>query len=180
MVGGSFGAILVGVDGSPDATTALIWALRQAHIGGYAVSVVHAWASDEDFGGAPYGSRIIRDRALTVQAARDRVHQAVATAAARVPVGRCLIHQLAFEGEPGAVLVDLSRDAAQLVVGATGSGALPGFLTPALGSTTRFVLRHAWCPVTVVPSARLRGSTVSGPLVADAAVPPARSPRAGS
>ena len=194
MVGASFGAIVVGVDGSPDATMALVWALRQAQVAGHAVSVVHAWSPDEDFGHSPYGNRTIRDRALTVQAARDRVHQAVATASARVPIGRCLINQLAFEGEPGTVLVNLSRDAAQLIVGATGSGALPGFLTPALGSTTRFVLRHAWCPVTVVPSARLRGSTVSGPAAhpsvhspvqppagfPDAAVPPARSPRAGS
>lgn len=180
MVGGSFGAIVVGVDGSPDATMALVWALRQAQVGGLAVSVVHAWSPDEDFGTSSYGNRIIRERALTVQAARDRVHQSVATATARMPAGRCLINQLAFEGEPGAVLIDLSRDAAQLIVGATGSGALPGFLTPALGSTTRFVLRHAWCPVTVVPSARLRGSTAGGPAYPDAAVPPARSPRAGS
>lgn len=180
MVGGSYGAFVVGVDGSTDAITALVWALRQAQVAGNAVSVVHAWSPDEDFGSAPHGSRIIRDRALTVQAARDRVHRAVATAAARVPIGRCLVNQLAFEGEPGAVLVRMSRDASQLVVGATGSDALPGFLTPALGSTTRFVLRHAWCPVTVVPAARLRGSTLGGPVAAEVAVPPARSPHAGS
>lgn len=88
--------------------------------------------------------------------ARDRLHQAVAAASAKVPIGRSLITQLAVRGEPGAVLVDLSTDGAQLVVGATGSDALPGIVTPMLGSTTRFVLRHAWCPVTVVPSARLR------------------------
>jgi nucleotide-binding universal stress UspA family protein len=180
-VDASLGAMVVGVDGSPDAATALIWALRQAQVAGLAVSVVHAWSPDEEFGLSPYGNRITRDRALTVQAARDRVHQAVALASSRVPIGRCLINQLAFEGEPGAVLVELSRDAAQLVVGATGTGALPGFLTPALGSTTRFVLRHAWCPVTVVPSARLRAEAVTGAArLADAAVPPARSPRAGS
>ena len=180
MAGGSFGAVIVGVDGSADAATALVWALRQAQIAGLAVSVVHAWLPDDEPGRPVDENRLIRDRALTLQAARDRVHRAVAAASSRVPIGRCLVNQLALEGEPGAVLVELSRDAAQLVIGATGTGALPGFLTPALGSTTRFALRHAWCPVTVVPSARLRADAFASGQIPDAAVPPARSPRAGS
>jgi nucleotide-binding universal stress UspA family protein len=173
-VRGSHGAVIVGVDGSQDATTGLAWALRHAQVAGLAVCVVHAWLPDEDeYGvstGAPavrYGQRIVRDRAMSEAAARERVHAAMAAAGTWVPIGRSLVTQRVVRGDPGAVLVELSRDGAQLVVGATGSGALPGILTPALGSTTRFVLRHAWCPVTVVPSARLRSGQAAPPAAAD-------------
>ena len=178
MVRGSHGAVIVGVDGSQDATTALAWAMRHAQVAGLAVCVLHAWLPDEEPAG--YGQRDLRERALNEAAARERVHRAVAAAASWVPIGRSLVSQFTVCGEPGAVLVELSRDGAQLVVGATGSGALPGILTPALGSTARFVLRHAWCPVTVVPSARLRAELEPHGVPAFGAVPPARTPGAAS
>ena len=180
MVRGSHGAVVVGVDGSLDSTTALAWALRHAQIAGLAVCVLHAWLPDDDDPGAHYGQRVVRERAMSEQAARDRVHGAMASAAARVPIGRSLASQFVVRGEPGAVLAELSKDGAQLVVGATGSGALPGILTPMLGSTTRFVLRHAWCPVTVVPSARLRSEPIADSTPYYGAVPRARTPGAGS
>jgi len=184
VVHSSHGSIIVGVDGSQDATTALAWALRHAQVAGLTVCVVHAWMPDdgpceattsEPFG---YGQRVVRDRALTEMDAKERVHRAMAAAASWVPIGRSLVTQLVPRGEPGAVLVDLSMDGAQLVVGATGSGALPGILTPTLGSATRYVLRHSWCPVTVVPSARLRGELVTNHAYGD--VPSARLPGTGS
>lgn len=193
MFRGSHGAIVVGVDGSQDSTTALAWALRHAQIAGLVVVVMHAWLPDEpgeegDDATFPAGGgqdhntiqRVMRDRAMTEQAARDRVHQTVGAASARVPIGRSLLTQVVAQGEPGAILVELSTDAAQLVVGATGSGALPGIYTPALGSTSRFVLRHAWCPVTVVPSARLRAEQPSPQPPAYGVVPQARTPGVGS
>lgn len=185
MVRGSRDAVIVGVDGSQDATTALAWALSHAQVAGLAVCVVHAWLPDDDDALGPavpsqssqrYGHRIVRDRALTETAARDRVRRSMSAAGTYVPIGRSLVTQYIARGDPGAVLVEMSRDGAQLVVGATGSGALPGILTPALGSTTRFVLRHAWCPVTVVPAARLRSGLVAPPD----AVPQARRPGASS
>ncbi len=115
---------------------------------------------------------------MSERAAMERVHKAMAAASSWVPIGRSLVTQLVARGEPGAVLVELTRDGAQLVVGATGSGALPGILTPMLGSTTRFVLRHAQCPVTVVPSTRLRAEPVT--RRPHGAVPPARTPGASS
>lgn len=186
---GSHGAIIVGVDGSEDSTTALAWALRTAQIAGLAVCVTHVWLPEgapddpqpDEHGrhAVPIGARFVRDRAMTEVAARDRVHRSMSAATARVPVGRSHVTQLAIRGEPGDVLVDLSRDGVEIVLGALGSGALPGMLTPALGSVTRHVLRHARCPVTVVPSTRLREGD---PTWADrpAAVPSARSPHAAS
>lgn len=191
MVRGSHGSIVVGVDGSQDAITALAWAMRHAQVAGFAVCVLHAWLPDDprydgSSGPVGYGQRLLRDRAMTELEARERVHRAMAAAASWVPIGRSLVTQLVVRGEPGAVLVDMSTDGAQLVVGATGTGALPGILTPTLGSTTRYVLRHSWCPVTVVPSARLRGDLVTEQAAGGTAapsygdVPPARTPGYGS
>jgi nucleotide-binding universal stress UspA family protein len=172
--------MVVGVDGSLDSTTALAWALRNAQVTGLAVFVIHAWQPDEPDAEFCYGQRVVRERAMTEQAARERVSSAMAAAMARVSIGRSLVSQYVARGDPGSVLVELSKDAAQVVVGATGSDALPGFLTPTLGSTTRFVLRNAWCPVTVVPSARLRAEPPA-PSVFPAlgAVPRARTPGIG-
>jgi nucleotide-binding universal stress UspA family protein len=179
---GTHGAIIVGVDGSLDSTAALAWALRGAQIAGLAVCAVHAWLPDElDDAWSCYGQRVVRERAMTEDAARKRVHDSVAAAAALVPSGRSLIDKLMVRGDPGTVLAALSEDGAQLVVGATGSGALPGIVASTLGSTTRFVLRHAWCPVTVVPSARLRTEPPTAAVYpAIGAVPRARTPGGGS
>jgi nucleotide-binding universal stress UspA family protein len=174
---GSHGAIIVGVDGSLDATAALAWALRHAQVVGLAVCVVHAWLPDEPSSPRLAGQRVDRERARSEPAAARRVHAAISAASARVPAGDAVITRLAAHGEPGEVLVALSKDGALLVVGATGSGASSGFHTPAIGSTARYALRHAWCPVTVVPSVRLRGEHAAQPY---AAVPQARLPGAGS
>ena len=181
MVRGSHGAIVVGVDGSLDSTTALAWAVRNAQVAGLAVCVLHAWLPDEpDDAWVCHGQRVVRERAMTEDAARSRVHDSVTAAAALVPTGRSLISKFVECGDPGTILVELSKDGVQLVVGATGSGALPGIVTSTLGSTTRFVLRHAWCPVTVVPSARLRSEPTAPAMYPEVgAVPRARTPGGG-
>ncbi|HEY0638062.1 MAG TPA: universal stress protein [Pseudonocardiaceae bacterium] len=187
---GSHGSVVVGVDGSQDATTGLAWALRHAQVAGLAVCVVHAWLPEDEPEPPPLestlpgylpvpparhgGPRYIRDRALTERTARERVHRAVSAASVYVPIGRSLVTPVVMRGDPGEVLVELSRDGAQVVVGATGSGALPGILTPALGATARYVLRHSWCPVTVVPSARLRAGLVDDDRYAPSSSPPSR------
>ena len=51
-------------------------------------------------------------------------------------------------GSPGVVLVDASRDADLLVVGGSSHGILPD---PTIVSISTHVLRHAYCPVVVVP-----------------------------
>ena len=181
VVRGSHGAIVVGVDGSLDSTAALAWALRSAQVAGLAVCAVHAWSPDEpDDAWVCYGQRVVRERAMTEEAARQRVHTAVAAAAARVAAAHLPVSELVLRGDPSTVLTRLSKDGVQLVVGATGSGALPGIAGATLGSTTRFVLRHAWCPVTVVPSARLRAEPPAEAYPALGTVPRARSPRPGT
>ena len=54
-----------------------------------------------------------------------------------------------FEGDPGMRLVQASHGARLLVVGSRSLGAVRAVL---LGSVSRYVARHAECPVVVVPA----------------------------
>ena len=58
------------------------------------------------------------------------------------------------EGHPGAVLVDVSRDARLLVVGSRGRG---GFKDLLMGSVSTSCVHHAQCPVVVVPPVATHG-----------------------
>jgi nucleotide-binding universal stress UspA family protein len=73
------------------------------------------------------------------------------------------ISVVAVAGPPGATLVSESEGAALLVVGHRGRGALAGTI---LGSVGLHCLRHASCPVTVVPAVRRDGRAPSeiGPV----------------
>ena len=56
---------------------------------------------------------------------------------------------VATEGHPAKILIEHSRNADLLVVGARGRGSVAGWL---LGSVSQEVLRHSSCPVAVVRS----------------------------
>jgi nucleotide-binding universal stress UspA family protein len=57
----------------------------------------------------------------------------------------------AFEGAPAQALIDASRDADLVVVGARGSG---GFAALMLGSVSTQVAHHSACPVAIIPAGR--------------------------
>ena len=131
--------IVVGIDGSASSISALQWAVGQAQLTGSVVQAVMAWqypravvpAEPEDLGPDAESRRAL-----------DGAIDAAFAGAAPVEVTR-----IVEEGERGTTLVRRSMDAALLVVGSRGRGALVGML---IGSVSQYCVTHAHCPVVVL------------------------------
>lgn len=136
--------IVVGVDGTPAGQVALEFALREGAARGGAVDVVSVWTwhGPHEALSGPASPREARDRAQRVQ------DEAVAEALARVPVAPVVSRQV-VEGDAGQVLVRAGRDADYLVVGSAHKGLVKRAF---LGSVSEHCVRHATCPVVVVPA----------------------------
>ncbi|SNT60795.1 Nucleotide-binding universal stress protein, UspA family [Asanoa hainanensis] len=136
--------ILVGYDGSAGARTAVAWALEEARRWSCRVRLVDVFEWPVRVGPAttrPQSwprTEAYRGAERTIQ----RTVTALADANPDVPVDGLVV-----EGPPAAMLADLSSGVRLVVVGSGGSGGFRG--RP--GSTTRHLLRHALCPVLVVP-----------------------------
>ncbi|NGO70022.1 universal stress protein [Streptomyces boncukensis] len=131
--------LVVGVDGSPSAAAAARLAFGEAAARGAALRAVCAWHS-------PWlGSLDVQ--AVAGEAERT-LEEVVSPLSARHPGVR--VEQEAVAGHPVQVLTDAAEGATGLVVGSRGHGGFVGML---LGSVSQGVLRHARCPVVVVPPA---------------------------
>jgi nucleotide-binding universal stress UspA family protein len=142
--------IVVGIDGSHNASHALEWAMTEAGarnadltvitinsvIAGYWTRRPVPMAGDDE----------------KVAEARELAEKAVAKIAAdlgdRQPAS---VHVVAKNGFPAEELIRASEDCDLLVVGSRGGG---GFATLSVGSITNQVVHHAKCPVVVVPAGR--------------------------
>jgi nucleotide-binding universal stress UspA family protein len=134
------GAVVVGVDGSPAAERAVLWACDEASRLHRSLHVLHAAART---------------------APRAPLYSAVSTAHRRCP-GLRVTSELSCD-PPATALVQASRSAHTLVLGARGRGGLAALV---LGSVSTEVARQASCPVVVVKDAddadRPRDSVVVG------------------
>jgi nucleotide-binding universal stress UspA family protein len=147
---GGAASIVVGVDGSDRARLAVKWAADEARVRGTALRIVYAganeprhvpaWFTDQGpdqtsavAGGLPASEAVLDD--------------AVALVATRHP--SLMVHGDDLAGPAALELIDASRMAELLVVGARGKGPLKGML---LGSISEECIRYAWCPVVVVRS----------------------------
>lgn len=137
--------IVVGVDGTPAGRRALEFALREGSVRGSAVEVVTAWSwsgPHETLAG-PATPCEARERAQRMQ------DEEVAAALAAVPVPPVVSRQV-VEGDPSLVLLRAGRRADYLVVGSAHKRLLKRAI---LGSVSEYCVRHATCPVVVVPPA---------------------------
>jgi nucleotide-binding universal stress UspA family protein len=151
------GGIVVGVDGSACARTALSWAGRLAGRTGLPLLVVRAWslttAPRPDCWEPAYVPPLAEYEAAVRQALDDDV--AAAGLPADVAVTCSAVHRA-----PVDALVAAASGAELLVVGSRGRGGARGRL---LGSVATSVLRAVDCPVTVVrPSGTTPGATPGG------------------
>ena len=130
---------VVGVDGSESSLEALRWAVDEARAhGGGDVRAVQVWQ-------LPYSEPYELPDLNTIQEkAKLRLASTMETVGDTSPVE---VHAELREGQPAAVLCELSRDADLVVVGSRGHG---GFGALLLGSVSAQVVRHAKCSVFVV------------------------------
>ncbi|MDA2806471.1 universal stress protein [Nocardiopsis suaedae] len=133
--------IVVGVDGSPSAHKALVWALDQARSTGAGVEAVMAWDIPITYG-TPTMVLPYEDLA---KSARATLAAQIDEAAADFPRPR--LSQRVVRGHPAHVLTELAEGADLLVVGSHGHGT---FARALLGSVGHHCVQHAPCPVVVV------------------------------
>ena len=139
--------IVVGVDGSDGAATALEFAAAEAVRRETPLRIVAAWEvpvvvhGGHDLAPPPV--------AATWDAFRERAHQVAdeAFAAAKKLQPSMEGEALAVEGQPADVLLEQGADVELIVVGSRGLG---GFKRLLLGSVSQQVVHYATCPVVVV------------------------------
>ncbi|AHH97014.1 universal stress protein [Kutzneria albida] len=163
------GKVVVGVDGSQASVDALRWALEEARRRDAEVHVVTAWHTDPPpvegpppVVGMPYHAA---EEALTAQQAQqDQAMACVAGEAQGMTVYRHMVSQW-----PPRALVHLSTGADLLVLGRQGHSWVAEKL---LGSVSAYCLRHARCPVVVVPARKPVQQERPNPVVVQAAPEP--------
>lgn len=139
--------IVVAVDGSPTSHVAVDWAARDAQLRHLPLTLAHV-ASDPLIGmwpeaPLPQGFSTWRDEhSERILDDAQRIADRVATDTGAIRVERRLL-----TGATIPALVELSRDAAIMVVGCRGHGALKRRL---LGSVSSGLVHHAHCPVAVI------------------------------
>jgi nucleotide-binding universal stress UspA family protein len=137
--------IVCGIDGSPAGRRALDWALDEAHRRNCRLRVVAVWSWDGlESGSATSSPAEARRRAEEVL--NRGLDEALAMLADPPETER-----LALEGRPSEQLCFAALDAELLVLGSHGHGPIHDTL---VGSTSQHVIRHATCPVVILPDPR--------------------------
>lgn len=151
------GVVLVGVDASQQARSAVDWAAAEAERHGWDLKLLHV----VDVGAlrllGASGLDEAADRA--VQEADTMLHHAVHLLAQQRP--SMLVNATVVRGSPAAAILDAAEDVAMVVLGTRGHGGFAGLL---LGSVSRRVAAHATRPVVVVRAPV--GGPGQGPIVA--------------
>ncbi|MCP9990361.1 MULTISPECIES: universal stress protein [Streptomyces] len=147
------GPVVVGVDGSAAGERAIEFAFAEASLRGAPLRAIHAWT----LWNAPpsqlhEGADTYVAMPKGVAEAEERlVSEALAGCRERYP--GVSVESRAPRGQTREALIEASRSARLLVVGARGRG---GFAGLTLGSVSQAVLHHAYCPVAVVRGAAER------------------------
>jgi nucleotide-binding universal stress UspA family protein len=132
------GAVVAGVDGSPESQDALTFAFEEAVLRDVPLIAVCALA---DAPAKIGGTRQMEEHFSRVMTAQEKEHPEVT-----------VLRQVSF-GSPRATLLAAAAEAQLLVLGSRGLGGLEAM---SLGSVAGALLQHAPCPVAVVhlPEAR--------------------------
>ena len=142
------GTVVVGVDGSKSAEQALDWAIEEAALEHRPLTLVHAlgplgtsgtaWLDQAGVNQRDILDAMRSDGQALLDAARDR-------ALGKAP--QLVVHEVLRLVDPREALLDLSHDAAMIVLGSRGRGPVRSLV---LGSVSVGVSRHASCPVVIL------------------------------
>ncbi|WP_025620574.1 universal stress protein [Salinispora cortesiana] len=138
------GPVVVGVDGSQLSTEAVAFAFEEAARRDASLVALHAWLFP-----TPVGPGDILPLVYDLDAVEGEEERALAESLAgfaeRYP--QVQVRHRVVRGSPARVLVEASKSAQLVVVGAHGRGALGGLL---LGSVSHAVLHHGHSPLAIV------------------------------
>lgn len=137
--------IVVGVDGSKKSLEALEWSCAEAERRGAEVAAVTTWLLPSVPTYAPFGSFPLGESADLTESSRELLARAVADVSTAHPDIK--IFQHVSSGNAAATLIEFSKEADLVVVGAKGHG---GFTGMVIGSVSQHVLGHSVCTVVVV------------------------------
>jgi len=156
--------ILVGFDGSPEATDAFSYARRLGEATGASLRVVTVIDPLAVSAGA-YESMVYlpEDRELIVERTREDSRERLAALVADAAGAEIEV----VDGDPAMVLCDMSRAVDLLVLGSRHWGPIARLV---VGSTAEHVVRHAHCSVILVP----RRAEQPGAPASEAAAAPAQ------
>lgn len=144
------GPIVLGVDGSAAGERAVEFAFAEAELREAPLLALHAWTTWNAPMAAPQdASEPYASPPGALSGAEERLlSEALAGHRERYP-GVAVEHRVAHGGTREA-LIEASRSAQLVVVGARGRGGFSGLL---LGSVSQALLHHAHCPIAVVRGA---------------------------
>jgi nucleotide-binding universal stress UspA family protein len=142
--------IVVGIDGSHNASHALEWAMAEAAVRKTPLTVITVNSVPAGYWtGRPVPFAGDEEKVAEIRkAAEAKVEEIAAGLGESKPES---VTVTALTGFPVQALLDASKDSDLLVVGSRGGG---GFATLMLGSVSHQVVHHARCPVVVVPGDR--------------------------
>jgi nucleotide-binding universal stress UspA family protein len=148
--------IVVGVDGSPASHTGLCWALARAERTGARVRAVRCWMPVALMGWEVAVTAELHPAEQQAWAEQE-LAQVVAAAWLWVPnaTGTVALEQKVIRGPAGPTLVSEAAEAELLIVGHGHR-----LIDMAHRSVSWYCLRHAHCPVVVIPSAAANRRTL--------------------
>jgi nucleotide-binding universal stress UspA family protein len=138
------GRVVVGIDGSELSVDATHIAFEEASLRRTGLTLLHVWNAP----GFDSAGVVVPDTFKLEEAHSDELRamaETVAGLAEKYPDVQ--VEQRLRQGRPAKALAEATRGAALVVVGSRGHG---GFASLMLGSTSRALLHHAYCPVLVV------------------------------
>jgi nucleotide-binding universal stress UspA family protein len=139
------GTIVVGVDGSEDAESALEWAIQEAKLRGSRLKLVSAWHVPAVVYGGP-GFAPSLDRPID-ETFEEVAEKAVKAATKRAGAAGLEAEAVIRRGQPAEILAEEAESAILLVVGSRGHGGFTGLL---LGSVSAQCAHHSPCALVIV------------------------------